>query len=399
MNYSYDVSIILVNYNGKKYIDRLFESLYELRHDDFSFQVIFVDNNSMDGSVEYLEGKKYEEKLNLKIVEAGSNLGFAGGNNKGVEEATGEYIVFLNNDTVVDEMWLTNLYHYMKKNDFGMVNSKLLFFYDFIKVRFKTKDKIVFSRNIVINDKEYLIDNKFCKNLLCEKDKVTCFGHSEISIPLLDGISNYNIQFKCCVWDKDKDSILCLKNQYGIDDNSVVSVEIQKDNIEKHKYSLIQNAGSGIDKKHNGFDIGFGEVDGNKFEKQYEINNGCGAAIILKRQDFIDCGMFDERFFMYYEDTDLSYRIRKMGKKIMYYPDAVVRHIHTGSSTEWSDFFLYHVYRNKLLFIWKNEAKVYFIKYFVWQYLDGIKNKSKARRKGTVDALKMVVGKQKVYNK
>lgn len=394
MSYNYNVSIILVNYNGKRYIDKLFDSLVGLVTEDFSFEVVFVDNASTDGSIEYLKQKKYQEKIAIKIVDSGANLGFAGGNNKGVLAATGEYIVFLNNDTAVDRMWLSNLYHFMIAGNYGMVNSKLLFFYDFIKLKFKTRDKIVFNRSININGQVCSIDNKFCENLLCYEKTITCFGHSEISVPLIAGINDTKILVQCSSWDKEFDSIVFDGKEYQIDDNGSVIIKLSNEMIVKNKYSLIQNAGSGIDKKHNGYDIGFGEVDGEKFSRPYEINNGCGAAIILKKQDFIDCGMFDEQFFMYYEDTDLSYRIRKMGKKIMYCPDAVVRHIHTGSSTEWSDFFLYHVYRNKLLFLWKNEAKKYFIKYFIKQYLDGIKNKSAVRRRGTLDAIRVITGKK-----
>ena len=78
MNYTfnYDVSVILVNYNGKKYIDALFDSLIRLEHDDFTFEVVFVDNNSSDGSVEYLK-QNYKDKCNLNIVETGENKGFA----------------------------------------------------------------------------------------------------------------------------------------------------------------------------------------------------------------------------------------------------------------------------------------------------------------------------------
>lgn len=397
MNYDYNVSIILVNYNGKRYIDRLFDSLVELEHKDFTFEVVFADNASTDDSIEYLKSKRYNDKINLKIVDNGENLGFAGGNNAGVRAATGEYIVFLNNDTTVDKMWLSNLYHYMINNDYGMVNSKLLFFYDFIKLKFKTKDKIIFDKNIKINGQDYTIDNKFCKNLLCEAKTITCFGHSEISIPLLEGEVATTIEIKCSNWDCNFDYVICGETEFQIDDNGLVIIGLSKDKVMKDKYSLVQNAGSGIDKKHNGYDIGFCEEDGEKFAKPYEISNGCGAAIILKRQDFIDCGMFDEQFFMYYEDTDLSYRIRKMGKKIMYCPDAVVRHIHTGSSTEWSDFFLYHVYRNKLLFVWKNVSKYYFVKYFIFQYLDGIKNRNLAKRRGTYDALRITFGSKDVH--
>lgn len=396
MNYNYDVSIIIVNYNGKKYIRNLFDSLVKLRKDDFSFQVVFVDNNSSDDSVKYLESIGYDDKINLKIVKSNENLGFAGGNNFGVKNSDGEYIVFLNNDTSVDEMWLSNLYHYMKDNDYGMVNSKLLFFYDFMKLTFKTHDKIIFNKKILINGSEYSVDNKFCKNLLCE-EKITCFGHSEIAIPVLDTERDYNVEITCTQWNVETDKIICGNKEFSMNDDGKAIISVSKEEVNSLKYALVQNAGSGIDDKCNGYDIGFGEVDGEQFLQPYEINNGCGAAIIMKKKDFVDCGMFDERFFMYYEDTDLSYRIKKLGKKIMYCPNAVVRHIHTGSSTEWSDFFLYHVYRNKLLFVWKDVSKILFWKYFIRQYLDGIKNKSVARKRGTRDSLKIICGCKNIH--
>lgn len=397
VNYTYNVSIIIVNYNGKRYIDNLFDSLDKLVHDDFSFQVVFVDNNSSDDSIEYLENKAKNLSIDVKIVKSDINRGFAGGNNYGVANCDGDYIVFLNNDTAVDTMWLSNLYHYMIENDYGMVNSKLLFYYDFVKLTFTTHDKIIFPRVIKINGKDYTVDNKFCKNLLCEPNRVVCFGHSEISLPLLDGVTEYTIELDCTTWNVETDKAFCLNREFPVNADGKIIIELNSEGVSEGKYALVQNAGSGIDNLHNGYDIGFCELDDEKYAQPYEINNGCGAAIILKKEDFIKAGLFDERFFMYYEDTDLSYRIKKLGKKIMFYPDALVRHIHTGSSTEWSDFFLYHVYRNKLLFVWKNDKKSIYFKYFIRQYLDGIKNKSKARKRGTWDSLRVILGKKNVH--
>ena len=104
MSTKYDVSVVVINYNSKKYIDNLFESLVRLKHSDFTFQVVVVDNASSDDSVEYLESRRFDRDIDLKIVKSETNRGFAGGNNFGVEHSDGEYIVFLNNDTAVDEM-------------------------------------------------------------------------------------------------------------------------------------------------------------------------------------------------------------------------------------------------------------------------------------------------------
>lgn len=395
MSYTYNVSVILVNYNGKRYIDNLFNSLVEQKLNKINFEVIFVDNASSDDSVKYLKSQGYGDRLNLQIVETGENLGFAGGNNAGVKAAKGEYIILLNNDTVVTNTWLQSLYDFMIENpDCCMANSKLLFFYDFIKLKFSTKDKILLKKDIIINGQEYCIDNKFCRNLLYEEDRLVCFGHSEIYVPLVSGEETQKIYFD--VIDMDNNSkIYFLDNEVELKKGNM-QIELTSDKIKEKKTSLIQNAGSGINKNCDGFDIGFGEEDSEKFSTPYEISNGCGASIIMKKQNFIDAGMFDEKFFMYYEDTDLSYRMKKYGN-LMYCPYSVVRHIHTGSSTEWSPFFIYHVYRNKLLFIYKNFSKWKFYRYYYRQLFSSMKCKNEMMIRGTKDSKKIIQGEQNIH--
>ena len=109
MNTNYDVSVVIINYNSKKYIDNLFESLIKLKHSDFTFQIVVVDNASTDDSIEYLESRHFDEYIPVKIVKSDVNRGFAGGNNFGVKYSDSEYIVFLNNDTAVDELSLIHI--------------------------------------------------------------------------------------------------------------------------------------------------------------------------------------------------------------------------------------------------------------------------------------------------
>ncbi len=392
MSYKYDVSIILVNYNGKKYIDQLFASIVKIKHEDFTFEVVFEDNHSDDDSVTYLRNSGYADKCHLKIVESEQNLGFAGGNNLGIKNAEGKYVILLNNDTAVDENWLSEIYHFIVQNpEYGMVNSKLVFFYDFIKMTFTTKDKVIIKRKIRINGIEYMIDNKFCRNALCYEKEVVCFGHTEISIPLLEQVRDYTIDI--IVKEFDEGATIDFSEHQSMA-ASKMRIKLDREFIRTRQYTLIQNAGSGINENYDGYDIGFCEPDGEKFNQPYEINNGCGASIIMLKEDFEQCGGFDERFFMYYEDTDLSYRIKKLGKKIMYCPTSVVRHIHTGSSTEWSPFFVYHVYRNKLLFIKKNISTKKYIKFFLKQCKQSVCEKNKVKLRGTLASLKIIMGRK-----
>jgi len=119
------VSIVLVNYNGLKDLKLCFDSLYNLANKNF--ELIFVDNNSQDNSVDFIR-KNYPI---VKVIELKKNYGFAGGNNIGVAEAIGEYIVLLNTDTVVDKNWLTELVKVAEQsNNIGIVGSKNYYYHD-----------------------------------------------------------------------------------------------------------------------------------------------------------------------------------------------------------------------------------------------------------------------------
>lgn len=105
---------MILNYNGRKYIQNLFHSLYDQSFQDF--EIIFVDNCSNDDSVPLLRQILTQEpftQLNVKLVLNETNLGYCRGNNVGIEHAAGEYVVFLNNDTYVSATWLEMLIEVM----------------------------------------------------------------------------------------------------------------------------------------------------------------------------------------------------------------------------------------------------------------------------------------------
>jgi len=99
------VSIIVLNYNGKKWLKDCFESLRNLEYPKDKYEVIMGDNKSTDDSVEYVR-KNFPW---VKILELDKNYGFCKANNLCAKEAKGEYLVFLNNDTVVEKEWLNEL--------------------------------------------------------------------------------------------------------------------------------------------------------------------------------------------------------------------------------------------------------------------------------------------------
>lgn len=117
---------------------------------------------------------------------------------------------------------------------------------------------------------------------------------------------------------------------------------------------VIQNAGSMLLSDGSGADRGSGEADHGQYDSGVEVFAMCGAAVLLARPMLDDVGLFDETFFVYYEDTDLSWRMRLRGWSVWYEPAAVVEHVHAGTNVEWSPHFTFHVDRNRLFMILKN---------------------------------------------
>ena len=87
------ISIIIINYNGKTWLEKLFDSLLSQTYK--KFEIIFIDNNSQDNSVEFVKNNYSDNRI--KIIQSKTNIGFAGGNNLALQYAQGSYILLLNN--------------------------------------------------------------------------------------------------------------------------------------------------------------------------------------------------------------------------------------------------------------------------------------------------------------
>lgn len=116
-----DLSIIIINYKTKKITADCLETIKKSQ-DNLKKEVIVVDNGSVDGSLEYLKAKfpKYQ------VLSSGGNLGFARGNNFGVDHATGEYVWLLNSDTLIKSNTISTLMECVKSNDSQLASCQLL---------------------------------------------------------------------------------------------------------------------------------------------------------------------------------------------------------------------------------------------------------------------------------
>ncbi|MFA4817332.1 MAG: glycosyltransferase [Parcubacteria group bacterium] len=121
------VDVITLNYNGKKYLEPLFTSLKNQSYD--KIKVTMVDNGSNDGSAEYV----IEKFPWVNLIKSKKNLFFSRGNNLAVSKTNGEYIFFVNNDTVLESAAIQNMVNVViKKGKYNIasVAAKMLFYKD-----------------------------------------------------------------------------------------------------------------------------------------------------------------------------------------------------------------------------------------------------------------------------
>jgi hypothetical protein len=240
------VSVVLVNYKGT---DDTLTSISALRDTDWPsdrLEIIVVENGS---------GEEYaiplrESSLDFRLIETGENLGFTGGCNRGVEDATGEYVAFLNNDARPDRSWIRAAVETFEADAaVGAVASKVLDW---------------------------------------------------------EGV-NVDFTEAAVTW-------------YGM-----------------------------------GYKPHAGTPDTGEWAVERDVLFGTGAAMFIRAELFNELGGFDDRYFMFYDDVDLGWRLNLLGWKVRYQPASIAYHKHHASMKGFGPFReTYLLERNALFTLYKN---------------------------------------------
>jgi GT2 family glycosyltransferase len=115
------LSVIIVNYNGFKYLKNCFDSLNE-NLKGIPFEIIVLDNDSRDESCSYIK-THYPE---IKLIESKVNYGFGKGNNVAVKQSVGDYLLLINNDTIVLDHLRPVLEHLQSNPNIGAIGINML---------------------------------------------------------------------------------------------------------------------------------------------------------------------------------------------------------------------------------------------------------------------------------
>ncbi|MDO8638521.1 MAG: glycosyltransferase family 2 protein [Candidatus Daviesbacteria bacterium] len=242
------VSIIIVNWNGGVIMIDCLKSLEKLNYSNW--ELILIDNGSVDGSEDSVKNFKLNFKKNI-LIKNNSNLGFAKANNQGLLNTKGEYVLLLNNDTKVTPDFLNILIEKMESDkSIGVVQPKI-----------------------------FLMDKK----------------------DYLDNTGTY----------------------------------LTKIGFLEH--------------------WGFMQKDGNEFNKEREIFSAKGACLLFRKSIAEKVGLFDDKFFNYFEESDFCWRVWISGFKVMFIPDTYIYHKLGYSSKKQKQVVVnYHSMKNMLCAMIKN---------------------------------------------
>lgn len=253
------IAIVTVNFNTAKDTIDLIKSIQNIKREDFLVETIVVDNGSKDKLVLPKDVSK-----EVSLIRSEINYGFSGGYNIGIKEAlrrNADYVLVVNNDTIIDSLMIKNLLKVLDSDEkIGVVTPK-----------------IYFAKG-----------HEFHKDRYSKEELGKVFWYA-------GGYTDWA---------------------------NVTSI-------------------------HRGVD----EVDKGQYDKIEKTDFASGCCMFFKREVFEKVGMFDDKFFLYFEDADLNERIKKKGFDIYFVPTAILVHVNAASSggagNPLQD---YYITRNRMLF-------------------------------------------------
>ena len=231
------LSVIIVNYNVKCFLEQCLCSVINASR-QMDVEIIVIDNNSTDGSKDFFK----ERFANVRFIWSPENAGFSKANNLALKEARGEFVLFLNPDTILPEDCLEK-----------------------------------------------------CLAFFRQQDEIGALG-----LRMIDGSGTYLKESKRA-FPSPFTSLFKLSGLSALFPSSKIFARYYLGQLDQHK--------------------------------NHEVDVLSGAFMMIKKKVLDTTGGFDERFFMYGEDVDLSYRIQKAGFKNIYFSESTIIHF-KGESTK-----------------------------------------------------------------
>lgn len=392
--------VFILNYNGARFLRQCLESLQRVKLGENTIHVSVVDNCSSDNSASLVA--TYD---GVSFIKLDRNYGFSKGNNLGVwrrldalasEGKRADFVCFLNNDTVVEADWLTAaIDRFATDPKIGVVGAKANFYDPFIEIAFECSPTFRPRESGSLDSRDlgiFVQSVKPAPNVQPDPRR-SKWVDSFPAEPCGGRWLKPQGRILVAVQDPNKETpiewVLENRNSTGATSYVKLTVANQEHSLvipsgETRTFSatipaghadiFIQNAGSFVTKNWEGGDEGTFLKDSLAYQSPREVAAVCGVSMFIRTDLFIKLKGFDEAFFAYFEDTDLSLRARLKGYTCWFEPRSRLRHIHCGSGGEFSPYFNFNVTKSHLLFTSRWMAGRDFLKKFLqvckWAWME-----------------------------
>jgi GT2 family glycosyltransferase len=351
------VRIVLLNYDGGETTIRCIQALHALDYPVNDLEIIMVDNASIDG----LNWRVPRDYPRVKVIDNLVNEGFARGNNLAMWDLDKiDAVALINNDCIPDPSWLRELVDRMFRDEqIGATCSKMLFNKSVWGIEFTDITVPVCISNIRVDGLDSLpeiqFDERFDQTGLGADSSTPQHWMTKTSSFWVDDDQDESGSTTISVLLHSQSETQVTARSAGISEVlHVTTSPTWHSFVLKSRSRVINNAGGAIFAGFFGGDLGFKELDLGQRDTEQEVFAFCGGAVLLRKEFLQDVGLFDDTFFLYYEDFDLSWRGKRRGWRFVYTPKSVVLHEHAHSSGAGSPFFLFWVDRNRRLTLIKN---------------------------------------------
>ena len=359
--------VVVVNYLGGDLTMRCLRSVQRTEWPAERLQVVLVDNSPTDGVAE----RARRLMPDLVVRDAGGNRGFAGGCNLALADLDDvDYVALLNNDATVDPGWLRPLVDALEADPaVGAANAKILFESPFVEILVESPTGVRGlgdRRELGVRLSGVRTDDQDVSRLAQLVDGFWGLEHDHdgagtsqwtsarallrVPVPEDGPLPSCSVRLAA----ETARTVRLTSGPHRVEHRVAPEPAWYSVPLGGEPIRVVNNVGSVLLEAGYGADRGFLEPDRGQFDRTEEIFAWCGAAVLLSRRYLRSVGLFDDRFFLYYEDFDLSWRGRSRGWRYVYVPESVVYHRHSASSVVGSRLFTHFTERNRLLTLTRN---------------------------------------------
>jgi len=322
------VRVVVLNWNAAWFTRRCLRALERTDYPADRWEVVLVDNGSVDGSLQQLRWSF----PGLRIIANATNLGFAEGCNRGMRDRAGvDHIALVNNDAVVEPGWLRPLVDALAADPgVGAASARLVLEPGFVPVDVRADGGVVAFRSAAVDGLEVTggvrPDGFVAVPALdwpLDLTQELRGGAGRLWVPAGPGAGSMTLAF---------DGTGAVTVAGGPAAPTTVAVPGSATLPVGDDRDLLLNAvGTALNDLGEGYDLHYGEVDHDQVEPG-DVDGFCGGGALLRGDMLDQVGLFDPAYFAYYEDTDLSWRARRAGWRIVGVPSSVIHHAFGASA-------------------------------------------------------------------